>query len=78
MPEDNSSSAGRSISSGMREGARRLSRLLGMAGFQLGSQALVFFPLLVRLYAQFGHLPGLLLLSCLQFLTLEEELVFGG
>ena len=63
---------------GRRKGARRLSRLLGPVDFQLGSQALVFFPQLVRLYVQFSHLPGLLLLSCFQFLAPEEELVFRG
>ena len=57
-------------------GRGRLSQWLGPDGFQLGSQALVFFLQLVRLYAQFDHLPGLLLLSCLQFLVPEEELVF--
>ena len=62
LPEDNSSSAGRSTSSGAatslplpgREGGNgfgRFPRLPGPAGFQLGSQALIFFLQPVCLFA---------------------------
>ena len=35
-------------------------------------------PAIGSVFAQFGHLSGLLLLSCLHLLALEEELVFRG
>ena len=56
----------------------RSPRFLSLASLQLGLQALIILPQSVCLFAQLGHLPGLLLLSCLHLLAPEEELVFRG